>query len=155
MSRTPRSTATNRSHAARPVSGMAQPYRLRFPELLEDRTLPAVTILPDGGGRFIVRFTEDVAGAADTILLRVAGSQLEHSTNGAPFTTDLDSAAAGVQALAASAISRIDVLLGGGDDVLGVDGLANPAVLPTPGGIVFTAAAGVDRLDVSHGQDDG
>ena len=150
MTRTSRSRPSHRPLAVRQK---AAPYRLRVPELLEDRTLPSVTFLPDGAGRFVVRFTEDVPGAADTVLLRVgSGGLLEHNTNGAAFTADLNSAVAGVQALAATAVSRIDVSLGGGNDVLGVDGLTNPAVLSTPGGIVFAAGPGSDRLDVSHDQ---
>jgi len=77
---------------------------------------------------------------------------LEYSVNGGATSTDLKSSAPGIQALAASAVSRINVSLGGGNDVLSVDGLTDPAVIPTPGGIVFTADGGSDRLDVSHNQ---
>ncbi|HKA07308.1 MAG TPA: hypothetical protein VKD71_08630, partial [Gemmataceae bacterium] len=129
------------------------PRRLRVLELLEDRSVPAVTYSPDGTGRFVVQFSEDVPGAADTLLLRVnTAGLLEQSFDGNAFTTDLNSSVAGVQSLAATAISRIDVALGGGNDVLGVDGLTDPAVIPSPGGIVFTADGGTDRLDVSHDQ---
>jgi Ca2+-binding RTX toxin-like protein len=115
--------------------------------------VPAVTTIPDGAGRFIVRFTEDAPAASDTLLLRVNnGGLLEYSLNGGSFTTDLDSTAAGVQSRAISAVSRIDVLLDGGDDVLGVDGLTDPTVIPTPGGIVFAAGTGTDRLDYSGDQ---
>src|SRR5262249_31982891 len=131
----------------------APPHRLRSPEGLEDRTLPAVTFFPDGSGKSIVRFTEDIPGTSDTLQLQVAsGGLLAHNFNTAGFTTDLDSATPGVQSLAMSAISRIDVFLDGGNDVLAVDGLTNPDVIPSGGGIVFAAGTGTDRLEVSHDQ---
>src|SRR5262245_56454557 len=128
------------------------PHRLRSPEFLEDRTLPAVTFFPDGSGKSIVRFTEDVPGTSDTLRLQAMSGLLAHNFNNAGFTTDLDSATPGAQSLALSAISRIDVLLDGGNDVLSVDGLTNPAVIPSGGGIVFAAGTGTDRLEVSHDQ---
>jgi Ca2+-binding RTX toxin-like protein len=135
------------------VKAVPPPCRLRGPERLEDRTLPAVTLIPDGSGRFVVQFTEDLPSTSDTLLLRVnTGGLLEYGLNASPFTIDLDSTVAGVQSRAVSAISRIDVLLDGGDDVLGVDGLTNPAVIPAPSGIVFAAGAGADRLDYSGDQ---
>src|SRR5262245_32372015 len=148
----PRSARRRRgSDAASPES--RPPRRLFAPEALEERTLPAVTFLPDGPGKSIVRFTEDVPGTADTLQLRVgSGGKLEHNFNGAGFSADLDSATPGVQSLALSAISRIDVLLGGGNDLLSVDGLSGPSVIPTPGGIVYTAGAGSDHLSVAHDQ---
>src|SRR5262245_21823061 len=139
-----------------PVVGpkRAAPRRRRLLrlEVLEDRTLPAVTFFgdPDNAGKFVVQFTEDVPGASDTLLLRAAsGGQLEYQLNGAPFTTDLNSATSGVQPLAFAAISRIDVSRGGGADVLSVDGSSNPAVIPAPSGIVFAAGVGTDTLAVT------
>src|SRR5690242_2675343 len=103
MRRTSKSTPSCRLPAPRKT----RPYRLRALEPLEDRTLPAVTFLPDGGGRFVVQFSEDVPGAADTLLLRVNnGGQVEYSFDGAAYSTDLNSAAAGGQPLAAAAVSR-------------------------------------------------
>ena len=154
MSRIKRVSPFLRPVIARQVRGKAIPpaHRLRGPLRLEDRTLPAVTLIPDGASQFVVRFTEDVPASSDTLLLRVNnGGLLEYSLNASPFTTDLDSNAAGVQSRAITAISRIDVLLDGGNDVLGVDG-TNPATIPTPGGIVFAAGAGTDRLDYSGNQ---
>src|SRR6476620_8097396 len=75
--------------------------RLRLVELLEDRSVPAVTYSPDGTGRFVVQFTEDVPSTADTLLLRVnSGGLLEYSVNGGATSTDLKSSAPGIQALA-------------------------------------------------------
>jgi Ca2+-binding RTX toxin-like protein len=150
MTRAHRTVSAHNPRTARKQAGKS-PRRLRplWPaERLEDRTLPSVTLLNG-----VVRFTEDVAGAADTLLLRVnMAGRLAYSLNGGAFTTDLDSTVAGSQESAAAALARIDVLLGAGNDVLGVDGITDPAVIPIQGGIVFAADGGVDRLDVSHDQ---
>jgi Ca2+-binding RTX toxin-like protein len=150
MRRIPRLTPSCRPPAAR----TARPYRLRPLEPLEERTVPSVTPIPDGTGRFIIRFTEDVAGENDTLLVSATnGGQLQYSWNGGAFTTDLDSGTPGVQSQPLTAISRMDVLLGAGDDVLSVDGTTNPGVIPAPGGIVYTAGPGNDRLDATFNQD--
>src|SRR5262249_10220361 len=137
---------TRRNHA--PLT--ARPFRLVL-EALECRTLPSVTFFSDvaNPGKNIVQFTEDVSGASDTLLLSPSnGGQLQYQLNGAALSTDLNTALAGTQPLSLSAISRIDVLLGNGNNLLDVDGTANPGIFPSPSGIVFTTDGGTDTLIV-------
>lgn len=118
-------------------------------ELLEDRAVPAVLFFgdPNNPGKSIVQFTEDVPGTSDTLLLRPTNDGLlQYQLNGAAFTTDLNSSLPGVQSLSLTAISRIDVTLGGGSDVLDVDASSNSNLVPPPAGITFTADDGSDTL---------
>ncbi len=111
--------------------------------------MPSVTFFgdPANTGKFIVRFGEDVPGTSDTLLLRPTnGGQLQYQLNGAAFTTDLDSTTPGIQALSLTSISRIDVLLDGGNDTLDIDASSNAALIPSISGIVFLGGSGSDTL---------
>ena len=112
---------------------------------LEDRAVPAVVFFSDPAnpGKSIVQFSEDVPGASDTLLLRPTnGGLLQYQLNGAAFTTDLNSTLAGVQSLSLTAISRVDVLLGAGDDVLDIDAGLQCEFVADGVGVVFTADGG-------------
>ncbi len=124
-------------------------------ERLEDRTVPSVTLLPDGS-KFIVSFTGDAA--PDTLVLRANNAgQLEYQfyqfNNVTPFSTDLDTTTPGVQAKPLSALSKIVVSLDGGEDSLTVDASTNPDVIPATAGIEFTAGTGTDTLAVTQDAD--
>src|SRR5262245_17360342 len=135
----PRRRAPGRSRA---------PHGRLILERLEGRTLPAVTFFNDTAnpGKNIVQFTEDVVGASDTLQLSSSGGQLQYQWNGSALSTDLKSSQPGVQPLALSAISRIDVLLGNGNNVLDVNATTSAALFPTPSGIVYSTGNGVDTL---------
>src|SRR5262245_8546773 len=107
---------SRRRRAPRP--SLAPTSRLML-ELLECRAVPAVTFFndPANPGKSIVQFTEDVIGASDTLQLSAtSGGQLQYQWNGSALSTDLNSAQPGIQALSLSAISRIDALLGNGNN---------------------------------------
>ncbi|MCI0739665.1 MAG: hypothetical protein L0Y72_11515, partial [Gemmataceae bacterium] len=113
--------------------------------------MPSASFLSDpvNPGRFVVQLSEDIPGTADLLAVGVAGGQLQYNLNGAGFTNDLDSATPGTQALAMSAISRIDVTLGGGGDTLTLDfSGGNP--IPTPSGIHYNGGAGTDTIAATH-----
>ena len=118
---------------------------------LEDRTLPSATFFSDPGnaGKFIVQFAEDVAGTNDALALRVSGGQLQYQLNVVGFTSDLNSATPGVQALTFTSISRIDVTLLSGNDSLTLD-MSGGSVIPAISGVNYDGGNGTDSLVVTY-----
>jgi len=124
-------------------------------ELLEDRTLPSVSFMPDPvtAGKHIVQFQEAVAETDDVLEWSVTGAgQLAYQWNGAALSTDLDSSTPGVQALALSAISHVKALLGGGDDRL-ILNAAGGLPIPAPSGAAFHGGAGADSIVLTFDAD--
>src|SRR5262245_61206755 len=117
--------------------------RRRFPRtplhlgVLEDRTLPAISVSIVGS---VVTFTGDVAPDSLTLHRNNAG-QLEYSANGSSFTPTL----------ALTAISQVNVDLGGGNDTMTVD-LSNGSVFPTSSGVIsFVGGIGTDTIAATGG----
>ncbi len=121
-------------------------------ERLEDRSLPSASYVADvaNPGKYIASLGEDVAGTADSLTLRLSTSgQLEYKLNKGSFTNDLNSSQGGTQPLAANLISRINVSLGAGNDILTIDN-SRGLVDPQPNGIVFDGSSGADSLVIAQ-----
>ena len=79
-------------------------------EPLENRIAPAYLFSVSG-----TTATATGGTSTDHLVIDVVGGLLEHSVNGGAFSTDWDSAAPGVQTLAANAASTVSIHVGSGD----------------------------------------
>jgi hypothetical protein len=97
----------------------------------------------------IATFTGDANG--DRLYLRVNGNnQLEFSTDGNSYSSDIDSAVTGIQPLVISSTTVIEVNLGEGADRVDIDSSLNNALKTANASLNFIGGSGSDTLSGSN-----